>query len=107
MSAGGRSNAPGNRRISAFVTAFEPTERLSNSCGQKTTETLLKNDCRVRVEKLRLEPLIFEGNFKLGHYRLPTYLDRPHGSRYYEFNISIRWPPSHSKTFRLGDMSIR
>ena len=33
MSAGGRSNAPGHRRISAFVTAFESAGRLSNSHG--------------------------------------------------------------------------
>ena len=33
MSAGGRSNAPGHRRISAFVTAFESARRLSNSYG--------------------------------------------------------------------------
>ena len=38
-----RPNAPGHRRISAFVAAFEPDGRLSNSCGQKTTEMLLKN----------------------------------------------------------------
>ena len=33
MSAGGRSNAPGHRRISAFVTAFESAGGLSNSYG--------------------------------------------------------------------------
>ena len=33
MSAGGRSNAPAHRRISAFVTAFESAGGLSNSYG--------------------------------------------------------------------------
>ena len=33
MSAGRRSNAPGHRWISAFVTAFESAARLSNSYG--------------------------------------------------------------------------
>ena len=33
MSAGGRSNAPAHRRISAFVTAFESARWLSNSYG--------------------------------------------------------------------------
>ena len=33
MSAGGRSNAPGHRPISAFVSAFESVGGLSNSYG--------------------------------------------------------------------------
>ena len=33
MSAGGRSNAPGHRPISAFVSAFESARGLSNSYG--------------------------------------------------------------------------
>jgi len=44
-----KSNAFGDRRISAFVIAFEPTERFSNSCGQKSTEMLLNKTIIVSV----------------------------------------------------------
>ena len=54
---GGRSNAPGGCRVSAFGTAFEPAGRFSNSCVTITEMLLKKTDYRVRVEKLRLRAL--------------------------------------------------